>query len=314
MREVGKLTQVYTLGDELGFELSGGGTISFKYGKHKEGLLGLLIKLGEELGRVPTFEDVLNCPAMPHPNTFAPYFGSFDKAKEQVEQTVRRKKWEEERGIETKAEPEAARRNENQNEESRKERGRKMKRRKWTQNEIISLVIRKEKELGRFPSQKDLNSDPELPSYQTIANKFGGLRELRAEVEERKKKMGVETEKPSETQEEVAVQAILDLINPPKKVEEVPELVVPEVAPEEEVPEDVAEEASEEVVEEEVVENEPEVVSGGVEEKKERKEGSEENSGDGETEPIQTTMEIENVDGKKVIRLVFTLEISFPTK
>lgn len=109
------LTQVYHVGDELHFELNDGTVANFKYGKHKEGLLGLLFNLSEELDRVPTFEDVLNHPKMPHPNTFAFYFGSFGNAIEMVEGRRRFQRWregktlEKERPIEVKREPEEER-------------------------------------------------------------------------------------------------------------------------------------------------------------------------------------------------------------
>ncbi|MBQ6147512.1 hypothetical protein IJI70_01565 [Candidatus Saccharibacteria bacterium] len=299
-REVG-LTQIYTLDDEVGFELNDGTVVKFKYGEHQEGLIGLLARLRDELGRVPTFEDALNYPKMPHPNTFAFYFGSFEKATERVG-GVRIERIE--KGSED------------------------MSRRKWTHGEIISLVIKKEKELGHFPTQKDLNDDPELPNYQTIANKFGGLRELKVEVEERKKKLEAMGEKSLETPEEAAVQAILDLITPPKNTEGVSESV-PEVASEEAsevleasgVSEEVVSEVSEEVVESEPIAEEeasegsyePEVVSGDVEETEEREEDRKEGSGNGEAKPIQTTVEVKNDEGKKVVRIVLSLEISFPT-
>ncbi|MBQ6605847.1 hypothetical protein IJH66_02605 [Candidatus Saccharibacteria bacterium] len=58
---------------------------------------------------------------------------------------------------------------------------------------------------------------------------------------------------------------------------------------------------------------EPEVISGDVEETEEREEDRKEDSGNGEAKPIQTTVEVKNDEGKKVVRIVLSLEISFPT-
>lgn len=310
------LTQIYTLGDDLGFELNDGSTVSFKYGEHKEGLLGLLIKLGDELGRVPTFEDVFHYPKTPHPNTYAFYFGSFDRAIEQVAGRWRIGKWEKKP-------------NEQDLEEAKGED--EMKRKKWTKGEIITLVIRKETELGHFPTLKDFQNDPELPSYQTISNKFGGLLDLRGEVQakkERDEQIMQREQQGQRSPEEEAIEAILATVTTePAKVEETePEglasdaleatggVVVKPIGPEElalikeddeegAIEEVVVREAEPEIVEEEPVEDEP-VEEIDVEEPVEVKSD--------EQQPVQTSVEIKDSETGKTMKIVITLEIFFP--
>ena len=192
MERVKKPTQIWHLGDHVGFELNDGSVVSFSHGKVEDGLLDLLYDASVKLGRVPSFEEVLENPKMPHPNTYAPYFGSFAKAVAKVEDRLGRMKREEEK-----------------NDSDELSGGEYMKRRKWTKGEIIAIVMRKEMEFGHFPTQRDFNNDPDLPNYQTIANKFGGIYDLRGEVEDKKKRM-----RKADSEVETATAKIMSLIAP----------------------------------------------------------------------------------------------------
>lgn len=312
------LTQIYHVGNELHFELNDGSVANFLYGKHKEGLLGLLYDLSKELDRVPTFEDVLNHPKMPHPNTFAFYFGSFDKAAEAVESKIRFQRWREEhKASEATTSTSPKEKLESQDKELRKE-GDEVKRRKWTKGEILTLVIKKEKELGHFPTLADFNTDSELPSYPTIANKFGGIRELKGEVEDRKERQKKLAER-SESEVAAATQKIMNLIGKANETEvKTEEPVVEELTEAIEEPVEVAKELAAEpeeavAADEQEEKDEPEVVceSEPVAEEKEPEAIVEVNE-NGATGPVQATVEVKEANGQKIVRIHFTLEISFP--
>lgn len=161
------VTQVYTLGDSVGFELNNGSVMVIKHSDVNEGLLGLLYNLVDELGRVPTFKDVLNHPKMPHPNTYSFYFGSFAKAAEVIEGKIRFRKWQE------------------TNASTKSEKGEKtMPKKSLTDNQILELLRDRVTRLGRLPSQKEINGDPELPSYPTIRQRFGSKKQLEMRLEE----------------------------------------------------------------------------------------------------------------------------------
>lgn len=155
--------------------------------------------MANELGRVPTFEDVLNHPKMPHPNTYSFYFGSFAKAIERVEGKIRFKKWQESNAA---TKPKKARG------------GKPMARKSLTDNQILKLLHDKSIELGRYPSIKEINSDPELPSYATILQRIGSKRQIQ-KIIERELTINSSESKPKDeltNEKEQAANAIMEVL------------------------------------------------------------------------------------------------------
>lgn len=105
-----------------------------------EEMLGLLLVKADELGRTPTSEDVDNDPRMPHPGTYAERFGSFTKALLMV--GLRPSQW---KGL--------------------------------SDEELLEMLRAKARDLGRTPTMKDVDDDPNMPSFQMYISRFGSFTE-----------------------------------------------------------------------------------------------------------------------------------------
>lgn len=274
------VTQVYTLGDSVGFELNDGSVLSIKYSNVNEGLLELLYNLATELGRVPTFEDVLIHPKMPHPNTYSFYFGSFTKATEIVEEKIEFRKWQE------------------SSSSTKPEKGeKKMPKKSLTDDQILELLHDIVIKLGRLPSQKEINGDPELPSYPTISRRFGNKKQLETRLKEffrtkyRTNDSQPETEPTDAEDIERATDLIIEALTNPELSSSAQAALQPPIESDKlnEPNESSGPNESDELNGPNPVVDENEVVT---------------------SEPNRMTVELNNVDGAKTINLVITLKIS----
>ncbi len=118
-----------------------------------------LVAMAIRLGRDPTFKEVEQDPALPHPNDYAYFFGSFTEAlNEAHRQAFVYKKRESplpDGKIFSKEEIEA------------------MSRKAITDEEYVVGIIRLKKELGHFPSILEMNADKRSPSVTSYERRFG---------------------------------------------------------------------------------------------------------------------------------------------
>ena len=107
----------------------------YKYYANQQ-LIKLLLGLINQLGRMPTAEEVDACPDMPSSRTYRDRFGSWDKALKAAELRSKRT---------------------------------------YTDQQLIESLQELAKELGHAPTYKDIRKCPCMPSDQTYTNRFGSL-------------------------------------------------------------------------------------------------------------------------------------------
>ena len=103
-------------------------------------LIDLLQKKAKELGKTPTALEVEVDPDMPTPTTYRNVFGTWNEALKVANL----------RPIITQH---------------------------WSKMELIDMLQKKAKELGRAPTASDMNADDEMPSSATYRNAFGSWNE-----------------------------------------------------------------------------------------------------------------------------------------
>lgn len=108
----------------------------------KDDLLNMLREMAKTLGHTPTSREIDLCPTMPSSHTFRYHFGSLENA-------IREAKLA-------------------QNEIRASNR--------YTKEDLLSMLKEKTKQLGRVPTQDELNSDPSMPNYLTYVYHFGSFR------------------------------------------------------------------------------------------------------------------------------------------
>ncbi len=118
-----------------------------------------LIDFALQLGRDPSFEEVAQNPALPHPNDFAFYFGSYTEALKQAHRIA---------FIYKKREPPLPP-GKIFSEEEEKD----MSRRSITNEEYVVAVFRLQKELGHFPAVSEVRQDKRSPSVASYEKHFG---------------------------------------------------------------------------------------------------------------------------------------------
>ena len=118
-----------------------------------------LVDMALRLGRDPTFKEVEQDPAMPHPNDFAYHFGSFTEAQKEAHRVafVYKKR-------ETQLPP--GKIFSNEEEEA-------MSRQAIPDQEYVVGIMRLKKELGRFPTILEMNNDRRSPSVTSYQRRFG---------------------------------------------------------------------------------------------------------------------------------------------
>lgn len=118
-----------------------------------------LVDMALRLGRDPTFKEVEQDPAMPHPNDFAYYFGSFTEAQKEAHRVafVYKKR-------ETQLPP--GKIFSDEEEEA-------MSRQAIPDQEYVVGIMRLKKELGRFPTILEMNNDRRSPSVTSYQRRFG---------------------------------------------------------------------------------------------------------------------------------------------
>ena len=109
---------------------------NMRYDWTREELIELLVKLGEKLGRTPKMEDLNAAEDMPSNSTYKEYFGSWNKALEMA-------------GFKPNL------------------------KRGWTKGELIELLVKLGEKLGRTPKMEDLNAAEDIPSITTYRKFFG---------------------------------------------------------------------------------------------------------------------------------------------
>lgn len=130
---------------------------------------------------------------------------------------------------------------------------------------------------------------------------------MKDEVEDRKAK-----KEQAVSEEQTAIESLVELLSPKEPAEEPAKVA-------EALEEDEQETASKEVASaEEPEENpqeedEPEIISAEVASEEEFEESPHAEDENEKTEPIKATVEVKDENGTKTIKLVLTLEISFPT-
>ena len=118
-----------------------------------------LVDMALRLGRDPTFDEVKQDPAMPHPNDYAYYFGSFtDALKEAHRAAFVYKK---------RAKPLPFGKIFSDEEEEA------MSRQAIPDEEYVVGIIRLRKELGHFPTILEMNKDRRSPSVTSYQRRFG---------------------------------------------------------------------------------------------------------------------------------------------
>ncbi|MBR1939118.1 hypothetical protein IJ847_00080 [Candidatus Saccharibacteria bacterium] len=118
-----------------------------------------LIDFALQLGRDPSFEEVAQNPALPHPNDYAFYFGSYTEALKQAHRIA---------FIYKKREPPLPP-GKIFSEEEEKD----MSRRSITNEEYIVAAFRLQKELGHFPTVSEVRQDKHSPSVTSYEKHFG---------------------------------------------------------------------------------------------------------------------------------------------
>lgn len=118
-----------------------------------------LVDMALRLGRDPTFKEVEQDPAMPHPNDFAYHFGSFTEAQKEAHRVafVYKKR-------ETQLPP--GKIFSDEEEEA-------MSRQVIPDQEYVVGIMRLKKELGRFPTILEMNNDRRSPSVTSYQRRFG---------------------------------------------------------------------------------------------------------------------------------------------
>lgn len=108
----------------------------------KEELLGMLREKAKTPGHTPKPGEINFDPAMPSSRTFRHHFGTFKNAINEagIEQ------------LESKPYP------------------------RYTKEELLSMLKEKAKQLGKVPTQDELNSDPEMPKFLTYVYRFGSFK------------------------------------------------------------------------------------------------------------------------------------------
>lgn len=118
-----------------------------------------LVDMALRLGRDPTFKEVEQDSAMPHPNDFAYHFGSFTEAQKEAHRVafVYKKRA-------TPLPPGKIFSNEEEEE---------MSRQAIPDQEYVVSIMRLKKELGRFPTILEMNNDRRSPSVTSYQRRFG---------------------------------------------------------------------------------------------------------------------------------------------
>lgn len=113
------------------------------YAQHsKDELLNMLREMAKTLGRTPTSREIDLDPAMPSSHTFRYHFGSLENANKEAKLALH----------------EARTSN------------------RYTKEELLSMLKEKAKQLGRVPTQHELNSNPGMPNFLTYVYRFGSFR------------------------------------------------------------------------------------------------------------------------------------------
>ena len=125
-----------------------------------------LIQKALQLGRAPSFDEVNDDPEMPHPNSYAPYFGSFGEA---CNRACREAFVHKRSVLPNLRGADGSIRIFSEEEEKF------MSRQQIPTPVLVASLLRLQSELGRFPSISEVREDKRCASPMTYENRFGGV-------------------------------------------------------------------------------------------------------------------------------------------
>lgn len=131
--------------------------ITNNYKKYnKEELLARLQAKERELRRTPRCKDIDKDPEMPSVYTYYTMFGSITKALKEASLTPNRfRRYKKYSDLKLQHEVGTCI--------------------KYTKEGLLNMLKEKAKDLGRIPTQDELNSDPHMPSFSTYVYRFGSF-------------------------------------------------------------------------------------------------------------------------------------------
>ncbi len=124
---------------------------------NKKELLTRLQAKERELRRTPKCKDINNDPEMPSVYTYYTMFGSITKALKEASLTPNKFRRYKKKYSDLELQHEAGTRI------------------KYTKEGLLNMLKEKAKDLGRIPTQDELNSDPYMPSFSTYVYRFGSF-------------------------------------------------------------------------------------------------------------------------------------------